>query len=501
MQPHRISLDILATIGGLCLTSAALAQSQATTLKVSPSGTGHILIVPYYTAQAGNTTLLHIVNADKVNGKAVKVRFRGASNADNVFDFTLFLSPGDVWTAEVSQNPGTAYARLRTQDNSCTLPTQVNADFPSGRLNPASARSNETREGYVEILTMANIPPTSPAFNAIKHTYGVTPTPCSGAVSVPIALRAFQTEAGIAGLGLGNPTTGLMANWSIVNAINATSWSGEATAIVAVDGNGRPGYGNTVAYPQATGTPSQISSGTPIAQLTADPLLASGVVPIQLYDLPDLSTPYVSTLTSSQQAALLSGALAKASLSNEYLTNDATLSYTDWVFTMPTRRYSVAINHATGLPVFTTPSASHFSASNTTVLGTGGDRKTCVTGISRGFRDQSEQVEPVVSPVPVVPMCGGVSVWSINAGSGLTPSAVAAKVTRQNLELGYEDGWGELGTPGLYRVPGLPGLGSYGLPILGMALSKSTNAANGGSYGRAWTHRSTEPTVNVPLGF
>lgn len=501
MQSTHTSLGILATVGGLCLANVALAQSQATTLKVSPSGTGHMLIVPYYTAQGGNTTLLHIVNADKVNGKAVKVRFRGASNADNVFDVTLLLSPGDVWTAEVSQNPGTGYARLRTQDNTCTLPTQVNADFPGTRLNPASSRPNETREGYVEILTMANIPPTSPAWNAIKHTYGVTPAPCSGAVSVPVALRPFLTEAGIAGLGLGNPTTGLLANWSIVNMADGTSWSGAATAIVAVDANGRPGYGNTVAYPQTTGTPSQISSGTPIAQLTADPLLASGIVPIQLYDLPDLSTPYVTGLASAQQAALLSAALAKASLSNEYLTNDATLSHTDWVFTMPTRRYGVAINHATGLPVFTTPSSSHFSASNTTVLGAGGDRKICVTGISRGFRDQSEQVEPVVSPVPVVPLCGGVSVWSINAGSGLAPSAAAAQVTRQNLELGYEDGWGEIGTPGLYRVPGLPGLGSYGLPLLGMALSKNTNPHTGGSYGRNWTHRSTEPTVNVPPGF
>lgn len=122
MQHTRISLGLLATVGGLFLPGMAGAQSQATTLKVSPSGTGHMLIVPYYTAQGSNTTLLNIVNADRVNGKAVKVRFRGASNADNVFDFTLLLSPGDVWTAEVSQNPGTGYARLRTQDNSCTLP-------------------------------------------------------------------------------------------------------------------------------------------------------------------------------------------------------------------------------------------------------------------------------------------------------------------------------------------------------------------------------------------
>lgn len=505
MKHHRISLTTLATLSGFCLTSAALAQQQATTLKVSPTGVGHMLIVPYYTAQGGNSTQLNIVNVDKVNGKMVKVRFRGASNADTVFDFTLLLSPGDVWAAEVSQNANTGYASLSTQDNSCTLPSQVNRDFISTRVNPAASLPNETREGYIEILTMANVPPNSTVFNAIKHTNGATPAPCNGTANAPVALRPFLTEVGIAGMGLGRPTTGLLANWSIVNRAEATSWSGEAAAILAVDNNGRPGYGNIVAYPQTMGTPSQIRGGAPVSQLTADPLLRSGAVPIQLYDLPDLSTPYTSTLTAAQQAAQLSTALAKSSLTNEYLTGDAVQAVTDWVFTMPTRRYNVAINHGTGLPVFTVLSPSHFTASNTLAVGTGGDRKICVTGINRAFRDQSEQVEPVFSPVPVVPVCGGVSVWSINAASVINPSALAATATRQNIDLGFEDGWGEIGTPGLPLFPGLPIFGSHGLPMLGMALTKSTTGAGGngatGNHGRTWVHRYTEPSSMPMFGF
>ena len=94
-------------LAAVALVSGATHAAPATQFKEAFDGVGHMLIVPYYTAQAGNATLLNIVNTDKVNGKAVKVRFRGASNADDVFNFTLFLSPGDVWAAEISQNPAT----------------------------------------------------------------------------------------------------------------------------------------------------------------------------------------------------------------------------------------------------------------------------------------------------------------------------------------------------------------------------------------------------------
>ena len=158
MRKNILSLSIAAMVGGLGLAGGAIA-APATTLKVTPEGIGHILVVPYFTAQDGNATLLNIVNTDETNGKAVKVRFRGASNSDDVFDFTLFLSPGDVWAAEVSQNPSTGLARLSTPDNSCTLPTQVNRDFITARVNPKANLANETREGYIEILNMADVVP------------------------------------------------------------------------------------------------------------------------------------------------------------------------------------------------------------------------------------------------------------------------------------------------------------------------------------------------------
>ena len=77
------------------------------------------------------------------------------------------------------------------------------------------------------------------------------------------------------------------------------------------------------------------------------------------YDLPDLSTPYtagafvtvagVSTPVPELQAAELAQAIRTFSVSNEYLTTPAVNFATDWIFSMPTRRYAVALNYgATG---------------------------------------------------------------------------------------------------------------------------------------------------------
>ena len=106
-----------------------------------------------------------------------------------------------------------------------------------------------------------------------------------------------------------SPTTGLFANWSIFNVADATSWAGKATAIAAVDSKGVAGAGKVVVYPQALGTPSGA-----VADLTSDPLLRSGAVAAQYFDLPDLSTPYVGRSTATEQAAMVSGALAKSTI-------------------------------------------------------------------------------------------------------------------------------------------------------------------------------------------
>ena len=87
---------------------AAASTVTATDLVRNNNSTGHILISPYFSTQSGNITTLHIANTDLVNGKAVKVRFRSAANSDDVFDFQILMSPGDVWTGGVTMDEATS---------------------------------------------------------------------------------------------------------------------------------------------------------------------------------------------------------------------------------------------------------------------------------------------------------------------------------------------------------------------------------------------------------
>ena len=490
----------LAFVAAAFLCGAASA-APATQFKESFDGVGHMLIVPYYTVQSGNATLLNIVNTDKVNGKAVKVRFRGASNADDVFNFTLFLSPGDVWAAEISQNPATGLARLNTVDNSCTLPSLVNVDFNTARLNPQADRPNETREGYIDIITMADMVPGSAIYTAIKHVKGVpTGGLCSRGADVPVALRPLRTETSIPTAGFGAPTTGLFANWSIFNVADATSWSGKATAIAAVDAEGKPGEGNMVVRPQTTDAPLGAA-----VNLTADPLLRSGAARLVQADLPDLSTPYIGQITPAQQAAQLSGVLAKTSVQNEYFTDDAVQAQTDLVFTLPTRRYSVAMNHANAAREFTQLPLDYFSPANSRMEGDNASRKVCLTDTDYRFWDRAEQEYDYERdgwflgaghlPWPSVRprLCGAVFVLSFNAGDEFAPSALAAQVSRKDWDVARSDGWSEVT---------FPDSGVTGVPLVGAAFSKATSTNIGagvsGNFGLVWEHRYTRPGDVIP---
>lgn len=550
MKKNAIALSVAALVGGLGFAGGASADviratnTDATDIQVNPGGIGHSLLFPYYTTQNGNSTLLNIVNTDTVNGKAVKVRFRGASNSDDVFDFQLFLSPGDVWTANVNQGPD-GRSRVTTGDKSCTLPASVNQSFVLDRLPAqidAAERANQTREGYVEIFTMANVPPTginidpltpgssaNRLFTAIKHVNGVPP--CTTSALNRLTTNP-TTELGANGLGLSAPTTGLFGNFSIINMNDAaTSWTGEATSLVAVRATSStnnvpvPGIGNIVFFPQTA-----VDATTPNL-FTADPVFRTAnvsfgaeaptsnppslpVVRAQLFDLPDMSTPYLfnqaigSAVAPLDQARQLSQAIARLSIKNEILTDTAISAATDWLISTPTRRYSVAVDYRANnfYRIFsnlnaagTTTGNEYFTASNTALVA----GQVCVAVGSPTVYDREEtfaQSGFVISPGTAVSVrfCGEVSVLSFNAGSNTANSVLSARVARQNLQTDARDGWADLPTPGLPATSGLTGASpTAGLPILGRAFVKATNpaiAANkSANFGGSWEHRFTKP--------
>ena len=544
------------TLTGLLIDPAGVAstmsRSNGTALSLAEGGVGNMLLVPYYTAQNGNMTVLHVVNTDTTNGKAVKVRFRGAANSDDVMDFQVFMSPGDVWTAAVTAGAN-GVAQIVTADNTCTVPALGKGtpqSFSTGRLDPNKSdadKANGTREGYVEIFNMADIPndklytvgtvanSNSALYTAIKHVNAVAPCSVAGSTSEATlfntALVNYTTENAAANAGFNTPTGGLMGDWYVINVPETTTFSGASTAVVA---NGR---GNFVHFPQID-TPVSVAA---IDNFTADPLLrtdslkvdgiAFGATPAVAagnYDLPDMSTPYLAADINKPkaQAIALTSALAVTSVTNQYANDESITAKTDWVFSMPTRRYSVAANYKaiTGttpandanlayrlysdLVVGVTPAAvatlqdEWFFAANTPVS-TDGSGNICVKADAQRFWDREETTAgastpgPVFSPrtpgvAAVVALCGEASVLAFK---DLGNSVLASSVARSTLTSGtYTNGWGVVTTA---NAIGAPGAGVVqGLPLMGASFIKLTNpqvaAGLSGTYGITWPHRFTK---------
>lgn len=540
MRKNALAMSIATLIGGLGFVGAAsadvivgtgvpsattLGATTATTLQINNGGIGHSLIQPYFTAQAGNATLLSFVNTDTTNGKAVKVRFRGASNSDDILDFTVLMSPGDVWNATITAGSGTAGAMITTNDRTCTLPQLqpgVAVPFVTNRLTTKSGNdiSNNTREGYVEIFNMADIQMTSALGTAIKHVAGVPP--CTSSTINPAILNTNWTvESSAAAAGLATPTTGLFGDWAIINVPQTTTFSGEMIALRALSSlpGVQPqvdGRGNFVLFPQS-------AIGYPVANInsvTADPLfrtdsvtnkpqagggtLATGLPAIAAayFDMPDMSTPYTApsgvATGPQEQASELTAALAVNAIMNTYVTEPTVGGKTDWTFSMPTRRYSVSMDYstATSRRLFTqvgtgitAGSGNQWFFDANSPINTFNPQQICVAAQSQTYQDREEGLKTsgaVFSPgnLTVTQFCGEVSVQSFNDGGA---SVLSATVARQNIsgDSIFTNGWG---TINVFN-------GVTGLPVVGDSFQKAINpaatAGTSGTYGLSFAHRFT----------
>ena len=575
--------------GGLNVVGGAPA---ATTLAVAPNGIGHKLIIPYFNAQQGNSTLINLVNTDSVHGKAVKVRFRSAQNSDDILDFTVFLSPNDVWTARVEQG-ASGLARLVTTDNSCTAPfnvrsadnrTEVATNFVPDRLNPNATEEQRfawTREGYVEIFTMADIvqptdarreargiddigaaitmrrygpDATSPTFyNVIKHNAagvalcgdGLTGAAQTAFLDDLRLIERFDTAAEAAAMLLAPPTTGLMGNWTIARVGEGLSFTGEATAIVATDAAGTPGQGNFVMFPQSSESYADVR-GRPIRSNSADPLFAvdpvanpDAFLQAAFFDLPDLSTPYTSfinpfdpagerlTGNAGDQAIALSNTISSSLIGNEFVSVLEAQFRTDWTFSMPTRRYFVAVAYqanegATAADPRRPGLVVNDGVSlHSVVIGTGAATNVNIQGDIFGFAgalasttvklvgdracvalaadavtpyDRSERTPTVVGQLVVSPstpqapnrvtLCGEVSVLSFNRPNTTASGVLGATSAFQNVTVPYDSGWAtvRLNSSAEQR----------GLPVLGHAFMRAEGGITPGvnsNFGLTFEHR------------
>jgi len=490
---------LLAT--GVAVALGALSGVASAAVTVNAGGVGQINVLPYYSVQEGNDTLISITNTDTTRGKAVKVRFRGAEWSDDVFDFQIFLSPGDMWTGAVTKDGN--LAKMSTSDSSCTLPASVNQAFVPIRLQ-AAAQNTGTLEGYVEVITMADIPATGTGagnltanwavtkdlYNAIKHVAGGKPA-CRTDATAQTLLEGLTQDNVLVPAGAPQnawmvaPTASLTTFATIINVPTSKAFTFPATALV--ESAPLKQYfeqsNNALAFNVA---------------LTADnifaPIAANGgaELPMYQFDMPDLSTPTnaVDVLAVDQRDAIAT-LLAKASVTTEYVTNDSLLASTDVVISQPVRRYFYEYTQkAAGQTFHLTIPDSTGTNHNYDVNGDVGTVYQPLDGATNRiavanprFFDREENTFTsssgiVISPTPpsaITPISlkGEVSVVSIN-NSGLPTGALNASITANDYTAtgGYSDGWTTLSTTS-------QGVGTGPLPVIGFSAINLFNASAG----------------------
>ncbi|AVT12594.1 surface layer protein NpdA [Paracidovorax avenae] len=529
---HPISRAAAALLGTLAVAGAAhagviagtgatpsgaqLGYTNAAATRVVEGKTGHALLVPYFTAQNGQMSVLHLVNMDRDNGKVVNVRFRGANNGDRLLSMHVLLGPGDIWTGAVTAGAdGTA--QLTTDDTTCTLPQlsrNVPQPFSTDRLDPAwsaATKAAQTREGSIEAIVMADVPgaraygddgaSNSTLFTLIKAVNGVQPCTERYGTLNTLLLDDISGEPAAASRGLATPTGQVAATWYIIDVPGSTTFAGAATAVQAIDIAGQPARGNYMLFPPTDGVVGQpelytadpllVSAGQAYrykdaqgstAQPTAAPVLAA-----RFNDLPDLSTPMylpASAENARRTAGDLSRLMATREVRNQYVLDQSISALTDWVLATPTKRYSVAKDYSqsdtASQRVYSVvpPAGSgtqYFHAANTQV-----GQSVCSLSRSWGmltFSRQSMMADHSVPPTNVqYESCGAVSVLSFGQ-----KSALASSINQQYIFGDFTSGWASILVPD-----------AQGLPIIGTSVMKLSNpnatpgiAAN---YGMSYPH-------------
>ncbi|MCL1960533.1 MAG: hypothetical protein FWG56_01860 [Desulfovibrionaceae bacterium] len=566
MKKSILSLGVAAALGGLGLAGTAGAVAvwdneahtvneapynwgitigsastdtypQADKLVQHPAGTGHILVVPYYSAQGQNQTLINIVNTDTVNAKAVKVRFRGATNSDDVLDFTVLMSPGDVWSGGVVQDATGMMKIIKSGDETtCTIPDVSGWDDEGGGTTSAASSSTRlpgylsgdqqaamTREGYVEIMNMADIPQTSTTtktslYEAIKHVSGKAP--CTAA---PIAFLMTTDTVDVedmAKYGLSWPTGGLMGSWAVMNQTQTVAFSGTSTAMIAtagtLDASGTaPTAAAGVAFFPQTETVYGINDYTRLPAgattipahnfefLTADPLLttswgtplpgtgSSWVQPLW-FDVPDLSTPIIPGAKNDAlpelQAKALSDTIAKNNVMNEWIATKDGGFATDWVISQPTRRYMAAVwydsSSGTSKALYNTQVVANPYDGMLTLKPTTTYGPMLCANYAFGAADREEDMTSggaQFSPRTSTSTCGEVMTIQFGQNSVLDAAITASSVkSTLDKQVAGDAGWGVLSTPG----------GRY-FPMIGWSGTKFMNGLTGAYYSFTEQHRWT----------
>lgn len=307
----------------ILLLSLTLGTATNAAVHSPGNGFGEVLFVPYYTTNAGWSSLLSIVNSTN-EAKAIRVNIREARIGQVVSSINLYLGPYDVWTASLYDPDGgdSGIAGLNSEDGSCTLPDLQNDNtLPTGSLGrryiPMSIENlddyrdladdfqgfeQDTRSGFIEIVEMATV-----VGDHAEHIAAMT-TSCAELAN------SWQTGAWSTDplIDTDAPQGGLTAQVTLLHATNATAMTANATAI--------DGLLSIAAH-----TPP----GDPIPSASTGDIPGANATSLVIYDNEPILTHWETPLDAIQAV------LMRRSITNEFFTTGGIES--EWVVTFPTK--------------------------------------------------------------------------------------------------------------------------------------------------------------------
>jgi hypothetical protein len=500
MNKNLISVAVAATVAGAA--SAAYAQTEGSLQYVNEEKTGQVILFPFYNADNGNATNMHLVNTtDQV--KAIKLRFVEYKNSDEVLDFNLYLSPYDHFAFGVIKDPNGTGAAVITADNSCTVPAlgSPNGAFPGTateqadgsivRIQPfvnyqyantkdIDSSIERTLTGHVEAIEMGvvkdDVTDTVKAGTAYaaSATHGATGVPASCAnleaawasgewnpVDGDVTENMYTAEGGIYGLAYH------------INVEAAAAFGFEPTAIDY--------WTSTISSKSINhSNPGDLSPSLQDGTSRALVNKGNGIQYAIEWDEPIYAT---------------SAILATKALMNDVMVNPALGGQTDWVVSFPTKRFhvdTVDLKLPQVIPPFTDAwigntggTSPKESPACEPVKINQWDREEAFTAPENGFSPSPAQTQLAI--------CNEVAVIAMGTGA---ESALSVETGLTNLGYPYSEGWqkitmaqtGMLGDIVLTNADDASGTRAMaGLPAIGFAAFKVNNGAM--SYGNAAEHK------------
>ncbi|MDR0770511.1 MAG: hypothetical protein LBE75_04865 [Burkholderiales bacterium] len=409
---------VLAGVGAAGWIGSAQAVS------LNPAGLGQVLIYPYYTVRdsgSGNAfnSLMSVVNHTE-RAKAVRVRFLEGKASQEVLDFNLYLSQEDVWTAAIVPTDDGTGAKIMTHDTSCTSPPIPAGGqpfstvlFSASYADGEDATADRTKEGYAEIIEMADIVTGSATEKNVTHATVAgwwKPLNCGG-VWGDWSKPSWVDSDLVGGSG------GLSGSMTLISVNEAQGVAFKATAL---DGFFK-------------GTEAKDNLWAPAGSI--EPNLAS-VYP-KVSTVVDGFNAYVTTWPSNSGADPVSAVLMSQSVYNEYVLDKTIAAKTDWLITMPTKRFYYDAANGDGRPLkagyklFQRDFIKGGACESFPLIGKYFDREERRV-VMAGFPGQ---------PQPSWNLCWGANI--VTFGWMGTASVFHAK-NRVTLPVAFENGWARL---------------------------------------------------------